>query len=165
MISSPAHLFLQLTQHIQFRNIHRKQLCLSLLLINFFIEKRLQHRCFLVNFAKLLGTAFFIEHLRWLLLQSFALSACSIFSSVCHLLNLLEKLIEDDPEVFGVIICLRPSIVEGSFIVIRRIWIFVGNIAAFYLEIIKNKKFDTLFLTFPAFLFLFGVLFGWNVCS
>ena len=87
------------------------------------------------------------------------------FSSVCHLLNLLEKLIEDDPEVFGVIICLRPSIVEGLFIVIRRIWIFVGNIAAFYLDIIKNKKFDTLFLTFPAFLFLFGVLFGWNVRS
>ena len=32
-----------------------------------FIKKRLQHRCFPVNIAKLLITASFIEHLRWLL--------------------------------------------------------------------------------------------------
>ena len=34
-----------------------------------FIEKRLQHRCFPVNTAKFLRTAFFIEHLWWLLFQ------------------------------------------------------------------------------------------------
>ena len=34
-----------------------------------FIKKRLLHRCFPVNIAKLLRTAFFIEHLWWLLLQ------------------------------------------------------------------------------------------------
>ena len=34
-----------------------------------FIKKRLQHRCFPVNIAKLLRTAFFIEQLRWLLLD------------------------------------------------------------------------------------------------
>ena len=34
---------------------------------NFFIKKRLQHRCFLVNITKILRTPFFIEHL-WLLL-------------------------------------------------------------------------------------------------
>ena len=32
------------------------------------LKKGLWHRCFLVNFAKFLGTAFSIEHLRWLLL-------------------------------------------------------------------------------------------------
>ena len=31
--------------------------------------KRLQHRCFPVKFAKFLRTAFFTEHLRWLLLK------------------------------------------------------------------------------------------------
>ena len=34
-----------------------------------FIKKRLQHRCFPVNIAKLLRTAFFIEHLPWQFLQ------------------------------------------------------------------------------------------------
>ena len=36
-----------------------------------FIEKRLQHRRFPVNIVKLLRTFFFVEHLRWLLLNSF----------------------------------------------------------------------------------------------
>ena len=31
-----------------------------------FITKRLWHRCFPVNFAKFLGTPFFINHLQWL---------------------------------------------------------------------------------------------------
>ena len=31
------------------------------------LRKRIRHRCFPVNFAKCLRTAFFIEHLRWLL--------------------------------------------------------------------------------------------------
>ena len=34
-----------------------------------FVKKRLQHRCFSVKIAKLSRTAFFIEHLRWLLLS------------------------------------------------------------------------------------------------
>ena len=34
-----------------------------------FIKKRLQRRCFHVNIAKFLITAFFIKHLRWLLLN------------------------------------------------------------------------------------------------
>ena len=36
-----------------------------------FIKKRLQHRCFPVNIAKFLRTAFFIEHLPWLFLSVF----------------------------------------------------------------------------------------------
>ena len=32
-----------------------------------FIKKRLQHMCFPVNFAKVLRTLIFKEHLRWLL--------------------------------------------------------------------------------------------------
>ena len=35
-----------------------------------FIEKRLQHMCFPVNIVKFLKTAFFIEHLWWLLLEN-----------------------------------------------------------------------------------------------
>ena len=34
-----------------------------------FIKQRLQHRCFHVNIAKFFRTAFFIRHLRWLLLN------------------------------------------------------------------------------------------------
>ena len=34
-----------------------------------FIKQRLQQRCFHVNIAKFLRTAFFIKHLRWLLLN------------------------------------------------------------------------------------------------
>ena len=34
-----------------------------------FLKKRLQHRCFPVNIAKIFKNSFFIEHLRWLLLQ------------------------------------------------------------------------------------------------
>ena len=50
--------------------IHRKNLYRSLFLIKFwnFIEKRLWYRCFQVNFAKFLRTAFFKEQLWWLLL-------------------------------------------------------------------------------------------------
>ena len=36
--------------------------------VNLF-KKRLWHRCFPVNFAKLLRTPFLTEHLRWLLLE------------------------------------------------------------------------------------------------
>ena len=39
----------------------RKHLCWSFFLINL-IKKRLQHRCFPVNIAKCLSTAFYIEH-------------------------------------------------------------------------------------------------------
>ena len=50
-----------------------KHTCWSLFLIKLafnFIKKRLQHRCFPVKFADFFRTAFFIEHLRWLLLIS-----------------------------------------------------------------------------------------------
>ena len=33
------------------------------------LKRNLWHRCFPVNFAKFLGTTFFTEHLRWLLLK------------------------------------------------------------------------------------------------
>ena len=52
-----------------------KHLCQSLFVIKLqpntcnFIEKRLWHRCFPVNFVKFLGTPFFIEQLWWLLLD------------------------------------------------------------------------------------------------
>ena len=52
-----------------------KPLCLSLFIIvagpkaYSFIEKRFQDRCFPVSIVELLRTAFYIEHLWWLLLQ------------------------------------------------------------------------------------------------
>ena len=58
------------------RNNHRKTPVLKPLFNKFghlkpysFIRKRLQHRCFHVNIAKFLIAAFFIKHLRWLLLN------------------------------------------------------------------------------------------------
>ena len=59
-----------------FAKITGKHLCQSLL-INKVValrpatlsKKRLLHRCFPVNFAKLLGTPFVTENLRWLLLH------------------------------------------------------------------------------------------------
>ena len=51
----------------------RKHLRWSLSIFEKFTEnstkKRLRHRCFPVNIAKFLRAAFFIKHLRWLLLQ------------------------------------------------------------------------------------------------
>ena len=48
----------------------RKPLCWSLILIKpATLLKRLQHRCFLVNIVKFLRKIF-LEHLRWLLLDS-----------------------------------------------------------------------------------------------
>ena len=34
------------------------------------LKKRVWHRCFPVNFAKFLRTPFYVEHLRWLLLEN-----------------------------------------------------------------------------------------------
>ena len=45
----------------------RKHLCWSFFLINF-IKNRLQNRCFPVNIAKCLSTAFYIEHLPFITL-------------------------------------------------------------------------------------------------
>ena len=50
-----------------------KNLCWGLFLIKIqvseFIKKLLQYRCFPVNIAKFLSTAYFIDLLRWLLFQ------------------------------------------------------------------------------------------------
>ena len=51
-----------------FKKFTEKRLCQSLL-PSTLLKKRLQHRCFPVNFVKFLRTAFFIEHLWWLLLE------------------------------------------------------------------------------------------------
>ena len=50
-----------------------------------FIKKRLQCWCFPVNIPKVLGAAFFIEQLRWLLLN---------YALVSEKKNLKEKLVE-----------------------------------------------------------------------
>ena len=58
-----------------FAKLTGKHLCLSLFLIKLhawlaaLLKKRLWYKCFSVNFAKLLRTPFFVQHLRWLLLS------------------------------------------------------------------------------------------------
>ena len=52
-----------------FAKLTGKHLCQSLF-FNEVLKNRLWDRCFSVNFAKLLRTPFFMEHLRWLLLTS-----------------------------------------------------------------------------------------------
>ena len=59
-----------------FGKFHRKTLVLETFLNKVaglkpwnFIEKRLQHRCFPVKFARLFRIALFTDHLRWLLLK------------------------------------------------------------------------------------------------
>ena len=77
-----------------------KHLCWSLFFNKFgslrpatLLEKRRQHSCFPVNFAKFLRTPFFIEHLWWLLLVNKLNVSVKIFSSfklVCLFINPLS---------------------------------------------------------------------------
>ena len=60
----------------KFRNFHRKAPVseplfnkVALFWVCNFIKKKLQHRCFPVNFVKFLRIPFFTEHLRWLILS------------------------------------------------------------------------------------------------
>ena len=70
--SSLLQMFLKIGVLRNFKIFAEKHLCWSPFLIKIlacnFIEKTLQHRCFPKNIAKFVRTAFFIEHLRWLLL-------------------------------------------------------------------------------------------------
>ena len=67
-----------------------KYLSWSLFLIKF-IKNRLQHRCFPVNIVKFLRTAFFIERLRWLLLDLFLAPGGVLFRSVKLLLEVSQN--------------------------------------------------------------------------
>ena len=63
--SSCSQMFFRIGVLKNFANFTRKHLCWSL-----FFDKRLQHRCFLVKFAKFYEHLFSPEHLLWLLLNS-----------------------------------------------------------------------------------------------
>ena len=43
----------------------------NIYVVIYFVKRRLQHRCFPEKFVNLLRTTFFIEHLRWLLPNTF----------------------------------------------------------------------------------------------
>ena len=61
---SVKKVFLEFSQNSQ-----EKHLCQSLFnKVAGLLKRRIEHRCFPVNFAKFLRTPFFIEHLWWLLL-------------------------------------------------------------------------------------------------
>ena len=66
------------------------------------LKKKLGHRCFPVNFAKLLKTSFFTEHLRWLLLSppSLTISTKSSISGVCHGFNYVYKISHSKARLF-----------------------------------------------------------------
>ena len=55
--------------------------------------KRDSNRCFTVNIAKFLRTAFLIEHLRWLLLK-YARIFCYIWETCSHFTDLTSKIDE-----------------------------------------------------------------------
>ena len=72
----PIVMFFKIGVIINFLIFTRKYLCWSLFLIKLqdwwpatLLKKRPQHRCFPVNITKCLRIAFFMEHLRWLLLK------------------------------------------------------------------------------------------------
>ena len=71
--SSRSQVFLKIGDLKNFTIFTEKHLCWSLFFNKVkaynFINKRLRHRCIPVNIAKFLRTAFFIEHLWWLLLD------------------------------------------------------------------------------------------------
>ena len=69
---SRSEMFFKIGVLKNFAIFTEKYLCWSLFLIKFqvcnFVKKRLQHKCFPVNIAKIWRIAFAIEHPRWLLL-------------------------------------------------------------------------------------------------
>ena len=67
--SSRSQIFFKIGALNSFTIFTGKHLCWSLFKAFNVINKRLQHRCYPVNIAKFLRAAFFIEHLRWLLLD------------------------------------------------------------------------------------------------
>ena len=58
------------------------------------IDKRLQHRCFPVKFAKYLRTLFFTEHLRWLLLGIYYIIFL-VFHKMSYLCSLILHILLD----------------------------------------------------------------------
>ena len=75
--SSRSQMFFKIDVPKKFANITGKHLCQSPffnkvanLMPPTLLKKRLQYRCFPVNFAKLLRTPLFLQHLRWLLLAT-----------------------------------------------------------------------------------------------
>ena len=68
---SVTKVFLKISQNSQKNTCARVSFLIKLqALVCTFINNRLWHRCFLVNFDKLLRAPFFIEHLQWLLSYS-----------------------------------------------------------------------------------------------
>ena len=89
-ISNHPELFYKIVTLKNFVNFTRKHLCCSLFLIKVhtqvyhFIGKRLQHKCFLVNFARFLKTSF---------LRAAAVAASlSIFYSKCSFFDPPENI-------------------------------------------------------------------------
>ena len=56
------------------------------------VKKRLCHRCFLMDFAKILRTSFFIEYLCWLLQHNLMILFCFVPAFPYHLKKLFHDL-------------------------------------------------------------------------
>ena len=84
-----------LLPHVRLRSSRQELFCKKVVLRNFakftgkclcrvsFFKKRLWHRCFPVNFAKILRTSFLTEYLRWLLLTFQGESTLHSFRTYC----------------------------------------------------------------------------------
>ena len=84
-----------------------------------FTKKRLKHRCFPVNIVKCLRIAFFIEHLRWLLLnccnspETWRLTIIFPFKSLIMLL-FLSRCIEEVPKALFIKVGFKRLVSQGS---------------------------------------------------
>ena len=78
--SSHWQMFFKICLLKNFARFTGKHVCWNLFLIKLqaskavtLLKRILQYRCLLVNIAKFLGRAYFIEHLRWLLVEKYVL--------------------------------------------------------------------------------------------
>ena len=68
----------------KFGKFHRKTS-----VVMYFVKKRLQHRCFPEEFVNFLRTTFFIEQLRWLLLNTFRYSISDYSSARKQIIRII----------------------------------------------------------------------------
>ena len=114
-----------------------------------FIKKRLRHRCFPVNMAKLLRTAFFIEHLWWLLPD--------------FLQNLLKTTVKKIIQKFlkNYFLFLAAAFLKITTLQVFRSFCLSWNMSEAYLEPIQRSRWGLLRILVHGFRGVFRT--EWNI--
>ena len=114
-----------------------------------FIKKRLWHRCFPVNMAKLLRTAFFIEHLWWLLPD--------------FLQNLLKTTVKKIIQKFlkNYFLFLAAAFLKITTLQVFRSFCLSWNMSEAYLEPIQRSRWGLLRILVHGFRGVFRT--EWNI--